>query len=308
MEILQREDIYSLLDPPQINGVPKIIHQIWIDKRENLDCHNYQGPVKYLEKIATIKEHHPQWRHVHWNNQSVEYLLTLKEVKRWSKYYYQCRHPVQRADIARLIILIFCGGIYVDLDFRFYSNIEPLLAKMTTEEALMFHHLSPEVNYKVERDIVCNGILISRKSTTIWKGIMRMFIKKLAYYDANLEVLNLTGPVMIHEYLYGNDGYQERPIWKIKEYNGENKSRVNNLPVETMMIYCNHDGHSDSTGWHISLINQNVYYYGKIIVILFLIFIFLILFFYLILFYQPKRWEMFIAEVRCDNLFKEKCG
>ena len=297
MEILQGEQIHSLRDVPQINGVPKIIHQIWIDKRIDLDCNNYQGPVKYLEKISTIKRYHPDWRHIHWNNQSVEHLLSFKRMKKWAPYYHSCKHPVQKADVARLLILMYCGGVYVDLDFTFYGNIEPLIAKMTTEESLMFHHRSPDINYQVERDIVCNGILVSRESATIWKGIMKRFVEKLKYYDANLEVLNLTGPVMIHEYLYGNDGYQERPIWKIKEYNGHNRSRVNNLPVESMTVYCNHDGHEDSTKWYISLIYQNIYHYGTIIVVLFFLFLILILVFYLILFHQENRWTIFTDEV-----------
>jgi len=301
MEVLQVSDIQSLLREPEINGVPKIIHQIWIDKRENLNSTDYQGPVKYLGKISTIKKHHPTWRHVHWNNQAVEHLLKLPKLRKWSKFYYKCPHPVQRADIARLLILKYFGGCYVDLDFTFYQNIEPLLLTMTTEESLMFHHCSPDINYNLERDIVCNGILISRSNATIWSGILNYFVKKLDRYDPKLEVLNLTGPVMIHEYLFGNDGYQERPIWKIKEYEGNNRSRVNNMPVETMKIYCDHDGHEDSTKWYLSLIYQNVYYYGTIIVVLFFVFIILLLIIYLILFYQPNRWSMFYNEVTFNN-------
>ena len=94
--------------------IPKIFHFIWIGPNKL--------PLEYQKYIKSWIYNHPDWLIRIWtdkdinekNFSNIEYILKAK------KY-------AQKADIMRYEIIYNYGGVYLDIDFVCYKNIEELL-------------------------------------------------------------------------------------------------------------------------------------------------------------------------------------
>ncbi|KAK7993791.1 hypothetical protein PG989_007172 [Apiospora arundinis] len=111
IEILRHCPPTELDNPPRVLSptIPNIIHQIW----KNSDVSTYPA-------IAS----HESWRAMFsplnytvklWTDDDLSSLITTKYA--WlSSTYNNYRHNIQRADLARLVVIHAEGGIYADLD------------------------------------------------------------------------------------------------------------------------------------------------------------------------------------------------
>lgn len=106
--------------------IPKIIHQIWIGPKE--------FPQKYKTLATSWLKHHPDWKYMLWDNESIKQLKLVNQdlfdaADNWG----------EKSDIARYEILYRFGGLYVDVDFEclkpfdvlhhcydFYCGLSPL--------------------------------------------------------------------------------------------------------------------------------------------------------------------------------------
>ena len=92
--------------------IPRIIHRIWL----GVDL-----PQEAKELGDTWVRHCPGWEVRTWRDWDVPPL-------RNQELFDAADHLAQRADLARLEILLRYGGVYVDTDFEALAPIEPRLA------------------------------------------------------------------------------------------------------------------------------------------------------------------------------------
>jgi mannosyltransferase OCH1-like enzyme len=90
--------------------IPKIIHQVhgFKDLQMNTD---------HLDKIKTWKEQHSDYIYYLWNATTVNRLIQ-NEYKHLFHLFTSYGSWIQRADVARYVILHYYGGWYIDLDVR----------------------------------------------------------------------------------------------------------------------------------------------------------------------------------------------
>ena len=133
-------------------NLPKIIHQIWIGPDPI--------PAKYQHFIQMMKDMHPDWQHILWDNAAVfngifsedPYLKEAKD-KINSEYLLQ---PAFIADRVRLLILDKMGGIYVDTDAKPIKSFNQLLPKLS-EHCKLFAGLKHDSEYGLMADVTVLG-------------------------------------------------------------------------------------------------------------------------------------------------------
>ncbi len=86
-----------------IEGIPKIIHQIWLGS---------ELPNLYLQFSDTWIEYHPDWEYILWTDKKVK---TEKIIN--YNIYNKAENYGAKSDILRYEILNKYGGLYVDTDF-----------------------------------------------------------------------------------------------------------------------------------------------------------------------------------------------
>lgn len=267
-----RDQISDLLnDVPAINGVPKVYHQMWYSKVPVL-AGTYTGPVRYLTKMDTFREHNPDWLHIVWTNDTVDWLLEQEKAQIFVKTFNQMHHAIQKADLARLIVLYCYGGLYADLDFDTLGEVDSLLEDFTDEEAVIFQEKSADQLAWLEPDCVINNCIIARPGASVIVGLFDNVERLIPGTAVNVEVLHLTGPRAIHEYLYGPASAGRHPIWKVQEYEGHNQGRVNNRSFEVLSQHFSYP-RGDNSGWAIDIVESHFWHYGKIFVALFVLLI-----------------------------------
>ena len=147
--------------------IPRIIHQMW--KTKDLSTYpihtsNYQW-----------KELYPNYKINLWTDKQIEELILRDEYKYLYSVYKSYTYGIQRADLARLIILHSEGGIYADLDVYPRSisieelrlkNASLIIPRSSTDSCLINHFLMSEKH----SDII-NYTLHEIKSKTFFKQI-----------------------------------------------------------------------------------------------------------------------------------------
>jgi hypothetical protein len=160
--------------------VPQIIHQIW---------HTWKPGSKPTEEMLAfrdeIKRLHPEWKYVFWDNDSSRELIA-QHYKFFLPIYDAYDAPIKRADAARYFILHNQGGVYLDMGFKAFKNLEPLLQGwdfIAAEQDLLEHSVN-------------NAFMASIPA----HPFLDLVIKNLAP-KKDLFVLHATGPNFLTESL-----------------------------------------------------------------------------------------------------------
>lgn len=264
------------IPPPNFDDkIPKICHQIWYDKRGS-PSGVYLGPKMYLEKIESFSRHNPEWQHYLWTDVCIDILLHQPEHYKFLKLFRQLHHAIQKADFARLFILYLYGGIYVDLDFRTLKPIDQLIDRYQDEHrAIMFMQMTrKEAKSAWLVDCITNSsIIVKPRSEAILHIIFGYIGSAIWRFNPKTEVLNLTGPLGLHKYLYGYPSRNKLP----------SDSDIVHPEIREVLdeyFYIAPDQHS---GWSKDIIKAHVDYYvlrWAVIFLLIIIFWCAILFFY----------------------------
>jgi hypothetical protein len=101
--------------------IPKIIHFMWLDKNPNKQ---ETIPEKYKKNVSTFLKHNPDFEVKFWFNSNT--LAILQQYPDIYNFYKKVKIHISKCDIARLLVLYHCGGIYSDLDFYCEQNLSPL--------------------------------------------------------------------------------------------------------------------------------------------------------------------------------------
>tara|TARA_A100001037_G_scaffold306597_1_gene353108 strand:+ start:30875 stop:31573 length:699 start_codon:yes stop_codon:yes gene_type:complete len=173
--------------------IPKIIHQTW--KNENIPYDTFKK-----EWIESWTKLNPTWEYKLWTDEDIKNFLEDKFpwfVDRFNEY----PKNIQRVDAFRYFVLYEYGGLYADMDFECFKNIDGLIEQdyklMLSRE---HDHLknSPSLLYRC----VANSLMFSDKKHKFWEHVFEVMMAK----DDLSDVLSTTGPMMLTEAL---ESYEE---------------------------------------------------------------------------------------------------
>lgn len=158
-------------------GIPKIIHQIWIGP--------HKIPDKCLPFMQSWIKYHPDWEYKLWTNKDLESFSPITE-----RAITNARNIGSKVDIFKYEILYKFGGIYVDADFECIKPFD-----IIAENSHFFAGI-------YSQNMIGNGIIGSTKNHPLLKQILN-FIKdrqRLAFKNP----LTQTGPKLfsIHTQIY----------------------------------------------------------------------------------------------------------
>jgi len=156
--------------------IPQVFHAIWIQGVRERPSGDY---------LYTFLEHHPGWNLQIWDENSFKSRLWMCMDQKLRDLYDSLPHVVQKADVARIIILYHFGGIYVDLDFACLQPLE-------------LRYVQSSFFAVVEHDgIICNGIFGSVPKHPMLKVVLdewRDHGIPPFITDKKQWILNSTGP------------------------------------------------------------------------------------------------------------------
>ena len=98
------------------NQIPKIIHQIWSNKYEDL-------PEIFQDLGMTWKNYHPNWKYILWNDEQMNHFIH-SFYPEYEESYNHFYFDVQRWDVIRYLILYQLGGVYIDFDYECIDSVD----------------------------------------------------------------------------------------------------------------------------------------------------------------------------------------
>ncbi|SMC61046.1 glycosyltransferase family 32 protein [Pedobacter nyackensis] len=180
------DKIEKYLEPSE-HQIPKIIHQTWKD----------DFPPSHLNLLTnTWKESHPEWEYILWTDEMNREFIR-KFFPGFLLQYDSYEHNIQRVDAVRYFILYKLGGLFIDLDFECFVNIEPLL----TDSECVFALEPIEHCIQFNKDkIICNAFMACKPNNAFFEFIcnsLSSFAKKESTFITS--ILCSTGPFALSD-------------------------------------------------------------------------------------------------------------
>lgn len=165
--------------------IPRIIHQSW--KVE-------QVPGRWLAFQQTWRRNHPEYEYRFWTDDANR-AFVAQLFPDFLPVYDGYRHPVNRADLARYLVICHHGGIYVDLDCESVRPLDDLLCGRGLVFGLepQSHVKKPSVTSRGFKRVVGNAIFASVPWHPFWKHLFPMLIA--SRHEGN--VLDASGPFVL---------------------------------------------------------------------------------------------------------------
>ena len=174
--------------------IPKIIHQIWMQGYENIS-------EKNKEKIENTKKMHINWTYILWDNNKIEELFNVKNNIQYMTKYNKFIYMHQKIDFAKILILNYYGGIYIDIDCDVIKNLDNLFEKFNDYDFII-SKISDKID-NISNYLTChkfnecynNGIIVSKANIEICAYLMDNFLYDCEWYENKLMCIqNTTGP------------------------------------------------------------------------------------------------------------------
>jgi mannosyltransferase OCH1-like enzyme len=116
----------------------KIIHQIFIDIGKGSIDNVADGRFKQSKEMTIQYCNKHGYKYYFWTEEKINELLN-KIANEYLNFYNNLRHPIQKIDFTKYIVLYYYGGIYFDLDINILPNksiehlfnINPLIVRWT---------------------------------------------------------------------------------------------------------------------------------------------------------------------------------
>ncbi len=164
--------IYQIKPPPEINHIPKKIHQIWIGPKKRPDIW-MDGVKKFANDFG--------YEYVLWDDQKVSEinLINREWFNKEQTYHGKC-------DILRYEILYQQGGIYIDADMAIVNStkLEILIKEFNRDSGFGF---------EIDNQLVCNAVILAIKGSKF----MLKCIEEIPKRNFNLLPWQSTGPQLI---------------------------------------------------------------------------------------------------------------
>ena len=148
--------------------ISKIIHQTWFDN-------NKQLPLIFDKMIQESKKKNQDFVFKLWTDSNIEDFLN-KNYKKLYEIYSKSILGVQKSDLARLAILHYYGGIYIDLDILLLKNLTDLF---DFDKDLFHISYEPQQQTKYvwnTENYICNAFFACNKNNTIIENIINIII------------------------------------------------------------------------------------------------------------------------------------
>lgn len=242
--------------------IPKIIHFIWVNFKNELD-ENPIIPENYLNNIENCKKINSDFEIKIWNGKEC-YLMVEKYFPEKLDLYNSFKYPIQRCDMARLIILYVYGGIYSDMDRYSVNSYNLLLNKYNSYNIILG-------KYKFF-PVLSNDLIVSSKNNKyIYNCINNITNFNYVYYY--LIIFITTGPIFLTEQYYSYNNKKEILILDI-ELNPCDLCNCSFDIAESISFSTFDNNWLDKKNYEtlIRYINCNIY---QIIIIIFIIIIFI---------------------------------
>lgn len=162
------------------NGIPHIIHQIWIGS---------PLPERYIPWTSSWKKMNPDFEYHLWNDEKILEILD----DRTKDIYLNTKNFGAKSDIARYAILKKFGGIYADTDFECLKSFKDL-CDCTTLFAGNIYATSPEI---------ANGLIACIPDHPFINFISEILSKPLESQNTDT-ILNTTGPAFFTRNILSN--------------------------------------------------------------------------------------------------------
>lgn len=177
---------------------------------------------------------HPNWTYKIWGSYESRELIRTKYnwlLEKYDSY----KHPIQRVDFARYVILYEYGGVYSDLDLYPVVNIEKYI------------NGNVEVYFAFSSMSSANSFIASSKGANIWKNVFKNLESvKLPFwtrFTKHFNVLMSTGPMLVNKTIME---YGEATIGRLPAgfMNHEKKKWIDETPILVAlpgMSWCSYD-------------------------------------------------------------------
>ena len=166
--------------------IPKIIHQTW--KNKNIPYNTFKK-----EWIDSWTQLNPNWEYKMWTDEDIRNLIESKFpwfLKRFDEY----PKNIQRADAFRYFALYEHGGLYADMDFECFKNIDKL-AEQNYNLMLSREHDHLKNSKSITWRCIANSLMMSNKKHKFWEHVFEVMLSKK---ELGI-VLSTTGPEMLTE-------------------------------------------------------------------------------------------------------------
>ena len=262
--------------------IPKIIHQIWFQGYDSINDKN-------RENTETVKKFHKDWIYMFWDEKKIIDLMSKDKttLDKYNSYIYL--H--QKVDFAKIVILKYYGGIYIDIDVIAVKSIDDIIIKYKE-----YDFIASYLNYDsiLDKYISCqdtescinNGIIMSKKNSDVCDYLINNFDDKCSYLSPKiLCITTTTGPGIFTRLLKnykGNEKILVLPYYYFEPCLFETDCKLNE---ETRLIHVHNLTWVDE---NLQVIVRNYYYYKEYLST-FVWFLILILLIYLVYIYDDKK-------------------
>ncbi len=164
--------------------IPKKIHQTW---RTHTYTRNDGSPESW-------KALNPNWDYKLWTDADLETFVRGEFPDFWPLYQ-SYPQPVQRADLARYMLLYRFGGIYADMDTDCLASLDAIVG----EDRVVLCQEPPR-NAAFARELgiehfMFNGTMASPAGHPFWQHVLEVVWK--CRHSADKDVLGSTGPLVL---------------------------------------------------------------------------------------------------------------
>lgn len=183
---------------------PKIIHFIWINFKDELEK-NPKIPNKYLENIENTKRILKDYKVIVWDGYLCNELIKKYASEKY-ELYHSFKHPIQRCDFIRFLILYVYGGIYLDVDRYVLRSFNTLLKKYKDYDTIL--DIS---NY----GILNNDIFICKKNSKFMKYNIDHCKNNKNNFIYFFDIMNSCGPLYVAKNYYNHIYIKKNKNYKI---------------------------------------------------------------------------------------------
>lgn len=158
--------------------ISKIIHQTWFDNNKAL-------PVIFDKMIQESKKINQNFEFKLWTDSNIEDFLKTN-YKNIYKIYSNNILGVQKSDLARLAILHYYGGIYIDLDILLIKNLNDLF---DYNKDILYISYEPTEQTKYVwnmENYICNAFFACNKNNIIIQHIIDTIINIYDIYGEKI--------------------------------------------------------------------------------------------------------------------------
>lgn len=164
--------------------IPRVVHQIW---------RNEVVPKEWTRLTRSWVEHNPDWGYRLWTDRAVEAFVCEQYPELYATYA-GLTYDIQRADLARYLILHGCGGVYADLDLECLRPLSELLAD---REFVACREPIEHAKSRGGGEIIGNAFLASVPGHGLLEAVVKEIALKARAITLHIEVLGSTGPDLL---------------------------------------------------------------------------------------------------------------